>query len=131
MRPARRRNNDVIIKSVHASEVLVKAQSSIVGPCLTVMKCEPSELVDTTRSVVAPLGRGPGTTDTFCSIIEPAPLFSRIPMPGEARSFRSMKLVAALSSTTIAWALPLAIVTGSPTATGSWLGKQSFAPQRK
>ena len=95
------------------------------------MKCEPSELVDTSRSVVAPFGRGPGTIETFCSIIEPAPPFSRSPMPGDANSLTSMKLVAALPSTTIAWALPLVIATTSPTATGSWLGKQSFAPQRK
>jgi hypothetical protein len=88
-------------------------------------------LVETRRSVVAPLGRGPGTIETFCSIIEPAPPLSSSPMPGEANSLTSMKLVAALPSTTIACALPFEIVTTSPTATGNWLGKQSLAPQRR
>jgi hypothetical protein len=38
-----------------------------------------------------------------------------------------MKVVEALSSSTIAWAEPPVIATTSPTAMGSWLGKTSFA----
>ncbi len=76
----------------------------MVGPRSTVMKCEPSELVDTSRSVVAPMGRGPGTTETFAASFPPGPAFSRILLPGDACSSRSAKLVAVLLSTTMAWA---------------------------
>ncbi|NEV00485.1 hypothetical protein [Bradyrhizobium uaiense] len=96
---------------------------------MTAVKCEPSELVEIRRSVAAPFGRGPGTTETFCSIIEPSPPFSTMPMPGEAKSFRSIRLVATLESTAMACAPPFAMVTTSPTAIGSWLGKRSLALQ--
>ena len=82
--PRPRLSHDEVVKALDVDGVIgvfAKLQSFIVGPRSPVMKCEPSELVDTSRSVVAPLGGGPGMIETFCSTVPPWPAFCRIGSP--------------------------------------------------